>query len=486
MKIGIAGLMHETHTFLPHKTGIDQFGIHRGKDMIATYRNRNSSIGGFIRVCERAGVELVPIVIASGGCSGLVEDAVYQQIAGEICTGFREIADELDGILLALHGAMVTETIQAPETKLLQELRQVVGDKLPIMVALDLHGNLNHQILDVATAIFGYHSSPHTDSGETGERTAKALLDYLSGETTPTTSMSKPGLVIPSVFSATTVSPAQDIMDRVRYWMQQPSVIDVSFFFGFAWSDVEQLGAAAVAITDDDQGLAQTITEDLSALAWSLRRQLTQGDHIYSVAKGVAVAIEKARSTTKPIVLLDHSDRLNDTTFVLKELLAQGAQNACHPLLHDPEAAKTCQEAGVGGEVELMVGSKSSPLAGGPVHLRGTVLWVGEKTYIATGPMRKGARTNHGLTAIVQAEGVWLQLTSRRGSLIDTDPIVQFGWQPQDFSIIVTKSKTHFRAVYEEVGEEIIIVDAPAYSPVDLSAFEYRNVPPGVFPLTRK
>jgi microcystin degradation protein MlrC len=100
--------------------------------------------------------------------------------------------------------------------------------------------------------------------------------------------------------------------------------------------------------------------------------------------------------------------------------------------------------------------------------------------------MRVNQDINLGPTGILQVNGVWLQLISRQSSLIDDDPIKQFGYRPQDFNVIVSKSKTHFRAVYERIGEEIIIVDAPGQCPADLGVFQYRNVPPGVYPVTVK
>ncbi len=121
---------------------------------------------------------------------------------------------------------------------------------------------------------------------------------------------------------------------------------------------------------------------------------------------------------------------------------------------------------------------------GGPVEITGKILFVGKKQYIGTGPMRIGSAINHGLVAVLDVNDIWLQITEKSSSLIDADPIIQFGYELNDFDIIVTKSKTHFRAVYEEAGEEIIIVDAPAYSPVDLSAFDYKNIKTKLYPLT--
>jgi microcystin degradation protein MlrC len=474
---------HETHTFLPNITPLSQFSTAYNGDVIKLSRGVNTSMGGFIDVLEESGAEVLPVLMSYGGVSGTVAESAYSFLKEEILSGIERHAGQFDGVLLALHGAMVSESVQSTETDLVHAVRAQIGPGVPLMVALDLHGNLDPAILDTGCGLFGYHESPHTDAADTGRRAARTMLRVLNRGLVPYASMTKPGLVIPSVFSATGISPARDIMDRVRYWMTQPGVIDVSFFFGFAWSDVRQLGASAVAVATD-QNLAQRITADLSQLAWSLRKPLTEGHEIYSVAEGVSLAIRRAGQSSKPVILLDHSDRLNDTTFVLHELIRQGAQKACHPLLCDPEAALLCQKAGAGSTVRLSVGSKSSAVAGGPVEVGARVLWVGEKTYVGTGPMTHGKEIDLGLTAVVQAEGVWLQITSEMHSLIDTDPITEFGANPNDFAIIVTKSKTHFRAVYEEVGQEIIIVDAPAYSPVDLSAFTYVNAPRSLYPFT--
>ena len=259
-------------------------------------------------------------------------------------------------------------------------------------------------------------------------------------------------------------------------------------FFGFAWFDVQQLGMSAVALTDGDPELAQEAVDDLLAFAWERREPLTGSRSLHALDDGVRRAIERSRDARKPVVLLDHADRTNDTTFVLRELLRQGAKNAALPLLWDPDAAQAASEAGVGAMVQLDVGGSTGWRDGGPMNVRGRVMWVGEEIYVGTGPLTKGLPVDQGTTAILDVDGVWLQLVSRRvgitgGALMDEDPITQFGYETRDFDIIVTKSKTHFRAVYGPISEEIIVVDAPGQCPADLRVFEYRNVPPGVYPV---
>jgi microcystin degradation protein MlrC len=490
MRLGVAGFSHETVSFWPGVTSLEAFERTAlyGEDVIEKGRGTNSAIGGFIDICEREGVELVPICAAQGGATATVADEVYDHYVPYMKKGFAEVADGLDGILLSLHGAMATESRQDPETDAVREIRRVVGYEMPIMVTLDLHGNKDEALLKEATGVFGFHSSPHIDSGETGRRAARAMLATLRCEIRPTMAINKPGIVVPSVYSATTVSPGRDIIDRVLHWEEEPGVVDVTALFGFSWSDVRQLGMSMIAVTDDDPELAQEIVDDLSKLAWSKREALTGREKfsLYSVREGVALAMEKAKEASKPIVILDHADRTNDTTFVLQELMAQGAKNVAMPVFYGPEAAKACIEAGVGGTVKMKVGASTGWRDGGPVEVEGRVLWAGEGKYVGTGPMRRNREIDHGPTAVIDADGIWLQFTTYEASLIDEDPIIQFGYKTWDFDIIVTKSKTHFRAVFEEVGEEIIIVDAPGQCPADMSVFDYENVPDDLYPITRK
>ncbi|HHL41941.1 MAG TPA: M81 family peptidase, partial [Candidatus Bathyarchaeota archaeon] len=297
-----------------------------------------------------------------------------------------------------------------------------------------------------------------------------------------------PGIVVPSVFSATTISPAKDLITRLKEWMTKPGVIDVTVLFGFAWADVHNLGMSVIAVTDNEPALAKEIVNDLSELAWEHRGMLTGmgNKSLYSLEEGVKTAIEKAKTASKPIVILDHADRTNDTTFIIRELLKQRAENAAVPMIYDPPSAQKCVEAGRGAKIELEIGASTGWRDGGKFRVRAEVLWAGHAKYTGTGPMTINREVDLGLSAIIQVGGLWIQLVSRQHSLIDADPMERFGYDPLSFEIIVSKSKTHFRAVYEELGEEIIIVDAPGQCPADLSHFEYKHAPEGLYSTMRK
>ena len=49
-------------------------------------------------------------------------------------------APRVDGVYFSMHGAMGAENEDDPEGFLLQEARKILGEDLPIVVSLDLHG----------------------------------------------------------------------------------------------------------------------------------------------------------------------------------------------------------------------------------------------------------------------------------------------------------------------------------------------------------
>ena len=184
-----------------------------------------------------------------------------------------------------------------------------------------------------------------------------------------------------------------------------------------------------IAVTDDDPGLAKEIVDDLSELAWDKRELLTgkAESSLYSVEEGVALALEKEKTAEKPIILLDCADRTNDTTYVLAELMSQGARNVAHPVFFSPRGGG-CHGGGGGGEHRETRGRGPHRVERrGPIDVEGKVLYAGEGKYVATGPMRVNQEVDHGPTAILDVDGIWLRLVTYKTSLIDEDPIIQFG-----------------------------------------------------------
>jgi microcystin degradation protein MlrC len=487
MKIAIAGLALESVSFLPVETGLADFESNalRGHALIEGLRGTASVGGGFIDILEDAGAEILPLVYTDCSAAGPASDEAFEFYRDEIANGLRRERRGLDGVLLYLHGAMTTPMRPDPETELLRAVRAAVGSEMPLIVAFDLHANLSEDTATLCTALCGFRSSPHTDMDETGRRAARMLLRILQGDARPLLTFVKVPVVLPSICTATALPPLREIVAAgIAVMESHEDVIDVSVFCGFGYADVPQLGFSVAVVTDGAPDTGRAVASNLADHVWRERETLLAAVPVLSAREGVARAMAMAADGGGPIVLLEHADRMNDSTWVLKELLDQNAPSAAVPYLWAPQGAEAALRAGVGATVSFSVGGRSSDRAGGPATLTGRVLYAGHKTYVGTGPMRRGRRIDLGPAALIEAGGILVSLTSRPTTAIDEDPFTQFGLAARDFDIIVLRSKTHFRAVYQKLAREILVVDTPDWGPADLTTLPFRKVRPGVFPVT--
>lgn len=485
LRLAIAGFALESASFVPALTDIDVFeaSARRGP-ALGALRGTNSVVGGFIDVCESAGVAWHGLVLAEGGAAGMASDAAFDRYLGETLDGLDACLDTVDGLLLFLHGAMVTPQRPAADLAFVRALRERFGRDLPVALGMDLHGNISPELAEHVDIVCGYHESPHVDMGETGRRAARLLIAALRGEVRPVSAVARPGLALPSIFTATSLAPLRGFVDEtIGAPGTQGALLDASLFTGFAYADAPHCGAAVVAVADGDRGIAQAFADDLAGRLHAARHALFKRELLHDVAGGIARAVALSRDARAPVVVLEHADRVNDSTWCLRALLEVPDLRVAVPYLWDPASAAQAAAAGIGAELDLQVGGHSSPQSGAPVALRARVRWAGDKHYVGTGPMRRGVPVHLGLTALVEVGGILIWLTSRSLSAIDLDPFVQFDLDVADFDIVVLRSKTHFRAAWEAVASAIVIVDTPDWGPADLRSLPYRHVPAGVFPI---
>ncbi len=201
MHIAIAGLSLESVSFSPRLTTVEDFERNalRGDALIESRRGTQTVPGGFIRVLDDASARITGILYSSCGAAGPCADEAFAKYRDEIARGIAAVKEDIDGILLSLHGAMTTPTHTDPDRLICAAVREAAGPDVPIMLALDYHANIDESLLSHVTAVFGYHCSPHIDKAQTGERAANALLRQCRGEISPQTAIRKPGVMIPSI-----------------------------------------------------------------------------------------------------------------------------------------------------------------------------------------------------------------------------------------------------------------------------------------------
>jgi microcystin degradation protein MlrC len=345
MRIAAAQLSHETNAFSAVRTDLAAFeasGILRGQQIVSKEQGTNSFFGGAITGTSRFGVELVPILSVWATPSGIVDGPALQSLIAEIVSSIIA-ADPLDGVLLGLHGAMISEIDRDADALILEAVRDVIGNERPLVATLDLHANISPRMVDAATLLIGYDTYPHVDMAERAEEACERLVQLVRGEIVPAAALVKPPMLPTSQRMTTDRSPMRSLIALAHEWEDKPGMIAVSVTGGFPPSDVEEAGLSVIAYSDEDPQLAIDAAEAIGDLAWDLRAGFLGGVSTFGEA---AEAIESQKSSNGPLVLVDIGDNPwtggpGDSVELLRFLLDRGVQNAALALVADPDAVKS-------------------------------------------------------------------------------------------------------------------------------------------------
>lgn len=494
MRIAVSYFSHETCTFCPKPTTIEDFekgGVLRGEQIFQNYRGIPSYINGFIKAAEEEGdVELVGILVAAhswGGSSGswLTRDC-FEKYTTEIVDGLKN-AGKLDGCLLAFHGAMAAEGHLKPEAEIARRVRDVVGN-IPIMVTLDSHANEDHELTDAVDGVFMLKTYPHVDPEKIGMKAACCLFNTIRGDFKPKTAIRKPGVMSPSVFQGTEEYPAKNIKERAQWWEnKEKDIYCVSVSLGFAYADVPDAGATVVVVTNDNQELAEFVAQDVSDYIWSLREPLNK-KKLPNTKEGVAEAMKAVEVGRTPVIIADQSDRTGDGTHIFRELLTQRASNFVVATIADNQAIKEIRQKGkVGENITIDVGGYACEYSGKPVKITGLVEHLGSCEYVHNGPMLPGAKVRIGEIAVLGfGENNHLIISPTLQQLYDDAIFSSVGIDPDSLEIIIIKSRVHFKAYFKDVAGTIIVIDTPGIGFSDLTQLKYENVPREIYPVGDK
>src|SRR5258706_653819 len=165
MRVGIAGLLHESNTFLPRPTVYEDFAstsLTKGGDLIERWQGASHELGGFLQGASELGHSPAPALAGFAVPSGALTPEAFERLTGELLNAI-DAAGPVDGMLLALHGATVASHFPDADGEILRRVRAQLGPKTPIVVTLDLHANISPAMAAHSTAIVAYRSNPHLD-----------------------------------------------------------------------------------------------------------------------------------------------------------------------------------------------------------------------------------------------------------------------------------------------------------------------------------
>ncbi|MEM3395681.1 MAG: M81 family metallopeptidase [Nitrososphaerota archaeon] len=473
------------------------------QDLVSCNLGKRTVIGGFLEVLQKANVEVVPTIRAYWGTTGIIGKESFEHYKSELCNRIAH-AGKVDGILLDLHGAMVAEDAPDAEGILLKDIRNIVGNEIPIVCVLDLHGNITDLKLQSATAIFGYRSNPHIDLFERGRKAARLILKILKGKARPVMRIKRLQMLGPNLGMSTwSYSPSETkklpfakIMKKVSRLERTKGILDISVFIGFPYSDIPECLTTVIAIADDDPMLAQKIANKIGDMVWESRNEFLKIRPLIPVEKAVEIALSAEEG---PIILVDVADNSGggapcDNTVILGELLKKNAKDAVVPL-RDPEAVSIAFAAGVGKEIEVEVGGKIDKRFYKPVKVKAVVKTLFDGKYVIRGPYHGGFKVKGdvlpknawkvidvGKTALLEVDGIEIIVSEGRVGM-EQDYYKAVGVDPSQRKIIVVKSHQAHRASFERIAKRIIEVDTPGVTSPSYKGLTFKNIPRPVFPL---
>jgi microcystin degradation protein MlrC len=397
----IAQFAHETNTFSRLPTTLEDYRrrwLLEGDEIVPRFRGTRTEIGGLIDYAEKAGWQLVPTVAANATPSGKLTRETWETIRDRILARARNAAD-VSGAVLALHGAMVSETEDDAEGALLEALRGVLGASVPIVVTLDLHANATPRMAKHANALISYRTYPHTDQYERAQQAATLLDRIVAGSAKAQTV-----LVQPPTSSAPTTG-ARCSPGRCATCSRWPSAS--SRKRGSTRSASRRASCRPTSSGPALRWRYRTIRRVPTArlrLQTSYRTRSGGGETKKQspiAAVDEVVRAVKADPGGGPLVIADGTDNpggggYGDATNLLRALIAGAVQGCRVGHLYDPAAVQAAIKAGAGKTLRVRLGGHIDPAFGAPIETEAHVQSLSDGSFINDGPMGQGRAQRDG------------------------------------------------------------------------------------------
>lgn len=481
-RILIAECIHEICSFNPVPTRYDDFAIQCGEQLRTYHRGLGSEVGGALQVfADEPGIEVIPTFGARGITSGgTIAADDFTRLADQFLDALRK-APPADAVYFALHGAMAAENEDDPEGYLLTEARKILGEGIPLVASFDLHGILTDRMLEQTDAIVLYHTYPHVDFRETGQRAARLLLRILKGEVRPVTArVPIPALVRGDELITKTGFFGQ-LIREAQTIEQGPGGLSAGLFIGNPFTDVLNLGCNTVVVTNGDPSRAEREAVRLAEAFWEQRERMQ------ARLTSLEESVRQASATKGTVVLMDAADATSsgapgDSNAILSQLVvAEYTGKALVPLV-DPKAVEAAFTAGVGGTVTTAVG--------GAFDKRHQPLEItAQVRLLSDGRFRSesfGQEWFAGRTAVLQSKAITLVVTSRPVHLYDRSLFYAHGQDPRAFDLVVVKSPHCQPHMFADWCGRLINVDAPGATSANVRTLGHTRCRRPMFPLDAK
>lgn len=472
-RVAVVAVFHETNTFSPIPTdwaGFDR--VYTGGELVDAFAGTRTVIGGFLDGARDHGLAPQPVFGAFATPAGSVTRTALDRIARAIDEGLRRVG-QVDAVFLELHGAMVAQDVPDPEEGLVELVRARVP-RVPVAAVLDLHANVARPRLTGVDVLTGYRTNPHVDTYERGLACAGHLSALLSGSVRPYRAHRGVPVIAAPVAQRTDARPLATILARAREL--DTGLVDVTVHGGYAYADVPHLGMGVTVTADASRAdRAEEVADELGRLAWDLREQFR--------CRGLPTGEAFAEAASRPglTAVADTGDNINggapgDSTWLIHEALRRPDVRTL-ATMWDPAAVAQASRVGEGQQATLRLGGHSTPVAGGPVEVTGTVQRIAPGRFVNKGPMATGARLDMGTVAVVATPHLTVLVQEHPVQPNDPEMFRSCGLTPESFDVVLLKGAAALRAAWESVATAIVDASTPGVSDSDLSRLDFTLAP---------
>ena len=446
-------------------------GLFYGDALLA---QRNGTLGGMLQTLDEAGAVVTPLLAASACPSGPVTAACYNELKQGMLERL-QASGQVDGVLLALHGAAAAESAGDLEGDLLTAVRGIIGPTVPLVATLDLHAHVTPDMVWHADALLAWETYPHADAFTTGQRGARALLDILYGRLRPHMVMAK-APVLAGALNAHTQPPGPfaETLQRGKEREGKTSIYSVNLFLVHPYLDLPGMGGGALVISHDDEAAAEALALDLTAEYWQRREELEPELHTPADAVAAGLRIEGL------VLLVETADccgggAAGDSVHTLRALLATGGDVPALVSVVDSAAAAACREAGVGAQIALQLGHQVDPQWGEPFEVFGTVAALSEGRFAYQGGIWDGQQGDMGPTAVFQSETVDIVITTHGTYDWGREQYESLPLDLERYKFVVAKNPMNHRRAWGERMARVFVLDTPGPTPASVRGLPFNN-----------
>lgn len=487
-RIVLAECKQEVSSFNPEPSHFEDFRVARGEDLLAYHSLVREEIGGAVSVLSsRNDVDMVPTYGASSNTSGGVLTANgFAELSREFLNALRDLGP-VDGAYFCLHGAMQAENELDPEGYLLAEARKILGESVPIVASLDLHGILTDRMLRQCDAVVAYHTYPHVDFFETGARAAELLLNIVEGKARPLTARIRIPVLARGNEMITDSGLVSQAVSIAKEFESTDRGLSAGVMWGNAFTDVPELGTNSFAVTDDDEPLARAACLQMAEAFWRhreamqvrltpLEEAVRQAEKWYNDhpadGRGTVVMMDAADATS--------SGASGDSNAIVAAALRHGYSGTILAPIVDPAAVEQAFAVGVGSFVETTLGGALDPQRFHPLPIRARVRSLSDGVFRSES---FGWRWDSGKTCVLQADNVTWVVGSRPVSLFDRSWFYANGQDPKHFDMVIVKSPHCEPHMFADWCALSLDVDAPGATSANLPTLGHQRCPRPIFPL---